>query len=203
MVGNEFNNLSNKNNLEAVYSKLNEGFYLAGMAAGTSTLTNKIGLVVEFNFMTTHQNINSFYNGILETNKSAKLYVSYTNNFNSVSTAVNAAKSLIENEDVDVVAQNNYYREIGEEIEKQGKKWIGYGDIEMSMNYKNAFLAAPIYKLETFYNSTMSLISSKTYKTRGLLHSVGMAEDAIDIILSDLVDNSTKEKIIKKKRRNT
>jgi simple sugar transport system substrate-binding protein/basic membrane protein A len=103
-----------------------EPVYLAGIAAGKATKTNKLGYVYAFPIPQTTENIDAFELGAQSVNKKAKTYVVNTSNWCDPAKQAEAAKSLFA-QGVDVITQHqDCTGTITKAAEAAGKMVIGY-----------------------------------------------------------------------------
>ena len=82
-----------------------EPVYLAGIAAGKATKSNKLGYVYAFPIPQTIDNIDAFQLGAQSVNPEAKTYVVNTSNWCDPAKQAEAAKSLLD-QGVDVITQH-------------------------------------------------------------------------------------------------
>src|SRR6185436_5664377 len=100
--------------------------YLAGIAAGKSTKTNKLGYVYAFPIPQTIANINAFELGAQSVNPDAQTYVVNTSNWCDPAKQAEAAKSLLD-QGVDVLTQHqDCTSTIVETTEAAGAYSVGY-----------------------------------------------------------------------------
>jgi len=103
-----------------------EPVYLAGIVAGKSTKTNKLGYVYAFPIPQTLDNINAFELGAKSVNPEAKTYVVNTSNWCDSAKQAEAAKSLLD-QGVDVISQHqDCTGTIIKATEAAGKYSVGY-----------------------------------------------------------------------------
>jgi basic membrane protein A and related proteins len=103
-----------------------EPVYLAGIAAGKATKTNKLGYVYAFPIPQTIANINAFELGALSVNPKAETLVVNTSNWCDPAKQAEAAKSLFA-QDVDVITQHqDCTATITKAAEEAGKMVVGY-----------------------------------------------------------------------------
>jgi basic membrane protein A len=113
-------------NLGTYFGTVYEPVYLAGIAAGASTKSNKLGYVVAFPIPQTLANINAFELGAQSVNKDATTTVVFTSNWCDPAKQAEAAKSLLD-QGVDVISQHqDCTKTIIETTEKAGKMSVGY-----------------------------------------------------------------------------
>ena len=103
-----------------------EPVYLAGIAAGKSTKSNKLGYVYAFPIPQTIANINAFELGALSVNPAVQTYVVNTSNWCDPAKQAEAAKSLFA-QGVDVITQHqDCTATITKAAEEAGKMVVGY-----------------------------------------------------------------------------
>jgi basic membrane protein A len=92
-------------NFGTYFGTVYEPVYLAGIAAGKATKTNKLGYVYAFPISQSIDNINAFELGARSVNPAAKTYVVNTSNWCDPGKQAEAANSLL-SENVDVITQH-------------------------------------------------------------------------------------------------
>jgi simple sugar transport system substrate-binding protein/basic membrane protein A len=103
-----------------------EPVYLAGMAAGTTTKSNKLGYVVAFPIPQTLENVNAFELGAKAVNPDATTTVVFTSSWCDPAKQAEAAKSLLD-QGVDVLTQHqDCTKTIVETAEAAGAYSVGY-----------------------------------------------------------------------------
>lgn len=103
-----------------------EPVYLAGIAAGKATKSNKLGYVYAFPIPQTIANINAFQLGAASVNPSVQTFVVNTSNRCDVAKQAEAAKSLFA-QGVDVITQHqDCTATITKAAEEAGKLVVGY-----------------------------------------------------------------------------
>jgi basic membrane protein A and related proteins len=103
-----------------------EPVYLAGIAAGKATKTNKLGYVYAFPIPQTIANINAFQLGAASVNPKVETLVVNTSNWCDPAKQAEAAKSLFA-QDVDVITQHqDCTATITKAAEEAGKMVVGY-----------------------------------------------------------------------------
>ncbi len=103
-----------------------EPVYLAGIAAGAATTSNKLGYVYAFPIPQTIANINAFQLGAQTVNPDVETYVVNTSNWCDPAKQAEAAQSLI-SQGVDVITQHqDCTATITKAAEEAGIKVVGY-----------------------------------------------------------------------------
>ena len=113
-------------NTGTYFGTVYEPVYLAGIAAGKATKSNKLGYVYAFPIPQTIANINAFQLGAASVNPSAQTYVVNTSNWCDPAKQAEAAKSLFA-QGVDVITQHqDCTATITKAAEEAGKMVVGY-----------------------------------------------------------------------------
>src|SRR3954468_6398238 len=92
-------------NFGTYFGTVYEPVYLAGIAAGKATKTNKLGYVYAFPISQTLDNVNAFQLGAASVNPAAKTYVVNTSSWCDPAKQAEATKSLL-SQGVDVISQH-------------------------------------------------------------------------------------------------
>ena len=113
-------------NMGTYFGTVYEPVYLAGIAAGKATKTNKLGYVYAFPIPQTISNINAFELGAQSVNPDAETYVVNTSNWCDPAKQAEAAKSLLD-QGVDVLTQHqDCTSTITKAAEDAGAMVVGY-----------------------------------------------------------------------------
>jgi basic membrane protein A len=137
-------------NTGTYFGTVYEPVYLAGIAAGKATKTNKIGYVYAFPIPQTVSNIDAFTLGAQSVNPAVQTYVVNTSNWCDPAKQAEAAKSLI-SQGVDVITQHqDCTSTITKEAESAGIKVVGY-HADASSLAPNAWLAGSEWKWDSLY----------------------------------------------------
>ena len=113
-------------NAGSYFGTVYEPVYLAGIAAGKATKTNKLGYVYAFPIPQTIANINAFELGALSVNPAVQTFVVNTSNWCDPAKQAEAAKSLFA-QGVDVITQHqDCTATITKAAEAAGKMVVGY-----------------------------------------------------------------------------
>ena len=113
-------------NIGTYFGTVYEPVYLAGIAAGKATKTNKLGYVYAFPIPQTIENINAFTLGAQSVNPDVKTYTVATSNWCDPSKQADAANSLIK-QGVDVITQHqDCTSTVIKTTEAAGKFTVGY-----------------------------------------------------------------------------
>ena len=113
-------------NAGTYFGTVYEPVYLAGIAAGKATKSNKLGYVYAFPIPQTIANINAFQLGAQSVNPDVQTYVVNTSNWCDPAKQAEAAKSLFA-QGVDVITQHqDCTATITKAAEEAGKMVVGY-----------------------------------------------------------------------------
>ena len=113
-------------NFGTYFGTVYEPVYLAGIVAGKTTKTNKLGYVYAFPISQTLDNVNAFELGAKSVNPAAKTYVVNTSNWCDPAKQAEAAKSLL-SQGVDVISQHqDCTGTVIKATEAAGKYTVGY-----------------------------------------------------------------------------
>lgn len=93
-------------NYGSYYLKNYHGRYLCGYAAGMLTENDRVGYIAANPVATVYQDINGFASGLMDANEDATLHLRWTNAWYDPPTEGENAQALINDEDVDVMAQH-------------------------------------------------------------------------------------------------
>ncbi len=93
-------------NCTAFFARNYESRYLAGIAAGASTETGKIGYVAAYGYTEVIRGIDAFTLGARSVNPDAEVIVEYTKSWDDYQAAYEAAKKLIRQDGCDIIAHH-------------------------------------------------------------------------------------------------
>lgn len=150
-------------NMGTYFGAAEEARYLSGMAAASTTKTNKLGYVAAFPIPEVIRGINAFTLGAQKVNPNVTVDVVWTSTWFNPTTEKEAAQSLL-NKGIDVIAQHQDTPGPGEAAEAAGAKWVGYND-DMSRFAPKAWLTAPVWDWGPFYIKTVKAVMDGTWKS--------------------------------------
>ena len=137
-------------NLSTYFGRMYQIRYLSGIVAGLQTKTNEIGYVAAFPISEVNRGINAFTLGVRSVNGDAKVYVSWTNSWNSDEAAEEATNELLASHNIDVLAMHTDSVEPLKISEEKNVMSIGY-NVDNSEEYPDTYLTAAIWDWENFY----------------------------------------------------
>ena len=118
---------SGLSNMHNYFASIYEARYLAGIAAGLKTETNKLGYVAAFPFAEVISGYTAFYNGAKSVNPDVTMEIKYTNSWNDPTVEAQVAKALIDN-GCDVVSQHSDSTAPATTAEDNGVWQVGYNN---------------------------------------------------------------------------
>jgi simple sugar transport system substrate-binding protein/basic membrane protein A len=150
-------------NLGTYFGTVYEPVYLAGIAAGKATKTNKLGYVYAFPISQTLDNINAFQLGAASVNPAAKTYVVNTSSWCDPAKQAEAAKSLL-SQGVDVISQHqDCTSTIIKATEAAGAYTVGYHADAQSLAPKG-WLTGSEWKWGPLYLDIVKTFDAGTFK---------------------------------------
>lgn len=180
-------NKMNDTNFANYFGAMEEPRYLAGIIAGMTTESNKIGFVAAFPYTELLIGINAFTLGAQSVNADATVNVVYTNSWYDPANEKAAAESLLA-QGCDIIAQ--HCDTTGPQIAAQeaGAFAIGY-NLDSSDKAPGAYLTAPVWKHEAYLIPQLQAIMDGTWKPESYY---GTMKDGY-IGLAPLTDNVSAE----------
>ena len=137
--------------------------YLAGIAAGKATKSNKIGIEAPFAIPEIIRHINAFTLGAQSVNPAATTKVVWTNDWFNPTAEKQAAESLV-SAGVDVIFSHQDSPSAGEVAKTNNLPWVGY-DSDQSGAYSSVWLTTATYNWGPRYLSRINALSSNTWKS--------------------------------------
>ncbi len=185
---------SNGTNFNNYFGRIYQARYLAGVAAGLKTQSDKIGFVAAMGKDNSEVTggINAFAMGIESVNPDAKVYVKVTNSWFDPTLEQQAAESLLDM-GCDVIGQHADTTAPQLAAEARGVWGCGYNS-DMTKDAPAAHLTAPIWNWGAYYTSAVQSVIDGTWT--GENYFGGMTEGLVDISpLSDNVAEGTAEAV--------
>lgn len=177
---------SNDTNFNNYFGRIYQARYLAGIAAGMRTETNKIGYVAAMPQSNSEVTggINAFAMGVESVNPDAKIYVKVTNTWFDPTLEGQAAEALLDL-GCDVIAQHQDTTAPQLAAQNRGVWSVGYNS-DMTKDAPKSHLTAPIWNWGAYY--TMAARQVMEGKWTNENYFGGMAEGLVDI--SPLTENN-------------
>ena len=137
-------------NYGSYYLKNYHARYLIGYAAGLLTENDNIGYIAANPVATVYQDVNGFASGLADANDNATLYLRWTNDWYDPPTEGENAQTLIDDEDVDVMAQHQDSAAALETAAENGIWASGYAE-PMGEFAGDNYLMTPVFNWEEAY----------------------------------------------------
>ena len=118
---------SGLSNMHNYFASIYEARYLAGIAAGLKTETNKLGYVAAHPFAEVISGYTAFYLGAKSVNPEVTMEIMYTNSWNDPTVEAQVAKALIE-KGCDVISQHSDSTAPATTAEDNGVWQVGYNN---------------------------------------------------------------------------
>ncbi len=180
--------MTNDKNMDAYFGQIETARYLAGVVAGLTTESNKLGYVAAFPIPEVIRGINAYTLGARSVNPEATVSVVWTNTWFDMDKEKAAAESLLST-GVDIMAQHQDSPAAITAAEQAGALAIGY-DLTYAGAPK-AYLTAPLWNWGTYYTYKIGQVMDGQWKVEN--YWGGMKEGAVKLdALSSLVPEEAK-----------
>ena len=166
-------------NYESFYARTYEGWYLAGMAAGSVTKGNVLGMLQGFPVPNVVWDVNAFALGAKSVNPNAVVKVAYVNSWDDPVKEGQLAKALID-QGADVIGTDMDSGAALVAAEKAGKFSVGFHD-DMSAIAPNGFLTSVVFHWEKKLVPMVAAMKAGTWQSNGLA-LYGIKDGATDIV---------------------
>ncbi len=170
----------NDTNFGNTFGRMYQPRYIAGMAAGAATESNKIGYVGAFPIPEVIRGINAFALGVAATNPDATVEVVWTSTWFDPTVEGNSAQALID-AGADVLTMHQDSTATGQAITDAGGTFIGYHS-DMSEQV-GAYLTAPVWNWTPRYSEVIESVKAGNYQPGS--YWGGMADGVVDITIPD------------------
>lgn len=134
---------SGLSNVHNYFASIYEGRYLAGIAAGLKTESNKLGYVAAFPFAEVISGYTAFYLGAKSVNPNIEMEIMYTNSWNDPTVESQVAKALIDR-GCDVISQHSDSTAPATTAEDNGVWQVGYNNDMIDAAPKASLISARI-----------------------------------------------------------
>ena len=170
----------NDTNFGNSFGRMYQPRYIAGMAAGAATESNKIGYVAAFDIPEVVRGINAFALGVKAVNPDATVEVAWTGTWFGIAEEGAAAQALIDS-GADVLSMHQDSTATGAAISDAGGTFIGYHS-DMSAQVP-AYLTAPVWNWTPRYTAIIEAVQAGTYTPEAWWG--GMETGVVDIAIPD------------------
>lgn len=143
----------NDSNFGNTFGRMYQPRYIAGMAAGAATESDRIGYVAAFPIPEVIRGINAFALGVKRTNPDAVVEVAWTSTWFDPGIEGNTAQALID-AGADVLTMHQDSTAAGQAISDAGGTFIGYHS-DMSAQV-DAYLTAPVWNWTPRYTEIIN-----------------------------------------------
>ncbi len=154
----------NDTNFGNYFGREYQARYLAGIAAGKATKSNKIGYVAAMQIPECIRGINAFTLGVRSVNSSATVNVVWTNTWYDPQVEKQAAESLLA-QGCDVMAQHQDTTEPVAAAEAAGAFSTGYNS-SMKAKAPNGYLTSPIWNWGPYMAEVVKSVQDGTFKPK-------------------------------------
>ncbi len=134
---------SGLDNMHNYFALIYQARYLAGIAAGMKTESNKLGYVAAFPFAEVISGYTAFYLGAKSVNPDVTMDIMYTNSWNDPTVESQVAKALIER-GCDVISQHSDSTAPATTAEENGAFQVGYNNDMIDAAPKASLISARI-----------------------------------------------------------
>lgn len=170
----------NDTNFGNTFGRMYQPRYIAGMAAGAATTSNKIGYVAAFPIPEVIRGINAFALGAQRTNPDAMVEVAWTSTWFDPGVEGNAAQALLDT-GADVLTMHQDSTATGQAATDAGATFIGYHS-DMSSQVGN-YLTAPVWDWSPRYTDIIESAKAGNFTPES--YWGGMADGIVDIAIPD------------------
>ncbi len=136
-------------NMTSYFARMYQARYLAGIVAGMTTESNKIGYVAAMSNNEVNRGINAFTLGVRSVNEEATVVVTWTGSWDDEQAERLATRNLIEQVGVDVVTYHQNRDYVIQEADEKGVASIGYHT--QFEGFSDRYLTSTVYNLEPVY----------------------------------------------------
>jgi basic membrane protein A and related proteins len=183
-------------NMRVYQVRMYETAYLAGVLAGKSTKSNKLGFVGSIPIPEVIRNANAFLLGAQSVNPKATLKIIWVNSWFDVGKEKEAAETLIA-QGADVLIQNTDSTAVVQTAEAKGKFAIGW-DSDMAKFAPKAHLASSVINWGPYYIDAVKAAMDGSWKTGSYLG--GTKEGLVDLISFNASVSEDTKKLVMEKR---
>ncbi len=170
----------NDTNFGNSFGRMYQPRYIAGMAAGAATESNKIGYVAAFPIPEVIRGINAFTLGAQRVNPDVEVEVNWTSTWFDPGVEGNSAQTLID-AGADVLTMHQDSTATGEVATDAGATFIGYHS-DMSAQV-DSYLTAPVWDWSGHYADIIASVQDGSFTPESFWG--GIADGTVDIEIPD------------------
>ena len=141
-------------NMTSYFGRMYQARYLAGIVAGMTTETNKIGYVAAMSNSEVNRGINAFALGVKRVNPDAEVIVVRTGLWDDEEKEKAAARTLIDSYNVDLLTYHQNQPYVIDVAEEEGIYSIGYNEARDGASEK--YLTAAVWNWEKLYSDIVT-----------------------------------------------
>ena len=170
---------TNWKNLESFYVRTYQGWYLAGIIAGSMSKSGKLGMLGGFPLSLVNWDINGFARGAQAANPKAEISAIFVNTWYDPVKEGQMAEALLE-QGVDVVATDLSAASALSAAENSGNYSVGY-QIDMSKHAPKGHLTSVIFNWDAYLTTTIGKIIDGTWQPSEWGAFVGIDINAVNL----------------------
>lgn len=137
-------------NMTSYFARMYQARYLAGIIAGMTTESDKIGYVAAMSNNEVNRGINAFTLGVKSVNENAGVVVAWTESWDDEQAERQATRNLIEQVGADVVTYHQNQNYVIQEADAKGVASIGYH--KQFEGFSEQYLTSTVYNLKPVYS---------------------------------------------------
>lgn len=185
---------TNGENLESFYARTYQGWYLAGIVAGSTTKTKKVGMLAGFPVGVVNWDINSFARGAQSVDPAIETVAVYTNSWWDPVKEGQVSEAILDQK-ADVIATDLSATSALDAAEKRGAYAIGY-QLDMSKAAPKGILTSVVFRWDRYLVPTIKSIAAGTWKPQEYGAFEGLASGVVDLApYGPAVTEETKAKV--------
>lgn len=170
---------TNNSNLESFYARTYEGWYLAGLLAGSMSESNRLGMLGGFPIGLVNWDINAFTLGAAAANPANKTIVIYSNSWWDPAREGQIAKAMLD-ANADVIATDLSAASVLSIAEKKGAKSVGF-QLDMSKHAPKGHVVSVTFRWERYILPTLEAIIAGSWKPSKWGAFVGMNTGVVEL----------------------
>ena len=168
---------NNQRNLESFYLRTYQGWYLAGIIAGSKTKANKMGMIAGFPLGLVNWDINAFMRGAQSVNPDVELSAVFLNTWYDSVKEGQASEALLE-QNVDVVATDLSAASALNAAEQLGRYSVGF-QIDMTPHAPKGHLTSVLLVWAPYLTGTIKKIQAGEWEPSEWGAFVGMETGSV------------------------
>lgn len=171
--------ITNAANLESFYARTYQGWYLAGMIAGSMAGAGKMGMLAGFPIGLVNWDVNAFIRGARAVNADAEVIAAFTNSWWDPVKEGQIAEAML-SEGAGVIATDLSAASALNAAEVQGKYSVGF-QLDMSSHAPKGHLVSVVFRWEKFLAHTIRKIVDGRWEPSEWGAFIGMDLGVVDL----------------------